>query len=336
MIANAAEKSARVTVAQKLPEVIPDGEKHYKIVSLIGTLMRRGAPEESAFAACRALLFESPVSDEAIWERVRDVYRRYAETEPRGRQLATGPQLFGGASWPHPLTSEAFHGPAGELVRLIEPHSEADPAALLMQFLVGFGSMIGRKPHFMAEADRHFLNLFAVLVGQTAKGRKGTSLGQIQRILAALDEPFCQKRIMGGLASGEGLVWAVRDPIPEPTPVREGGRIVRYEEVVADQGEADKRLLVTEPEFARVLQVCERETNTLSAIIRQAWDTGNLRILTKKQAAGSTDAHISIIGHVTRDELRKRLTDTAVGNGFANRSSGCVPAARSCYRKAAT
>src|SRR5215472_7873863 len=30
-------------------------------------------------------------------------------------------------SWPEPLRPAAFHGPAGELVRLIEPHSEADP-----------------------------------------------------------------------------------------------------------------------------------------------------------------------------------------------------------------
>ena len=57
----------------------------------------------------------------------------------------------------------------------------------------------------------------------------------------------------------------------------------------------------------------------MSAIIRQAWDTGNLRILTKKQAAKATDVYISIIGHITKDELRRLLTDTAAGNGFANR-----------------
>jgi hypothetical protein len=125
--------------------------------------------------------------------------------------------------------------------------------------------------------------------------------------------------MMGGLASGEGLIWAVRVEIRDSAPVREKGRIVRYEEIVSDEGEKDKRLLVTEPEFSRVLQVAERESNTLSAVIRQAWDTGNLRILTKKQAARSTEAHISIIGHITRDELRRLLTDTAAGNGFANR-----------------
>jgi hypothetical protein len=107
---------------------------------------------------------------------------------------------------------------------------------------------------------------------------------------------------------------------------------VRREEQVIDPGEKDKRLLVTEPEFASVLQRAERETNTLSAIIRQAWDTGNLRVLTKKQSARATDAHISLIGHITRDELRRLLSSTEAANGFANRflwvcskRSNCLP-----------
>jgi|ERR1039458_1429087 hypothetical protein len=222
-------------------------------------------------------------------------------------------------NWPDPLSREALHGVAGDIVRTIAPHSESDPAALLLQLLVGIGSIVGRQPHFLAEADRHPCNLYVVIVGQTAKGRKGTSLGQIQRILATVDEEWARTRVMGGLASGEGLIWSVRDAMQERVPVREHGRVVRYEDVNSDPGVTDKRALVVEPEFARVLQVAERESCTLSAIIRQSWDTGNLRILTKKQAAHSTDAHISIIGHITKDELRRLLTDTAVANGFANR-----------------
>jgi DNA-binding transcriptional ArsR family regulator len=223
------------------------------------------------------------------------------------------------SNWPDPLTDEAYQGLAGETVRMIEPHSEADSAALLVQFLVGFGNLIGRQPYFVTEADRQRCNLYSVIVGQTAKGRKGTSLGQIQRILATIDADWNHNRVMGGLASGEGLIWAVRDPIQERQPIREKGRITGYEDVESDSGVTDKRLLVVEPELARVLQVAERETNTLSPIIRQAWDTGTLRILTKKQQAQATDSHISIIAHITKDELRRLLTDTAAGNGFANR-----------------
>ena len=31
--------------------------------------------------------------------------------------------------WPHPLGAAALQGPAGEFVELVEPHTEADPAA---------------------------------------------------------------------------------------------------------------------------------------------------------------------------------------------------------------
>src|SRR5205085_500305 len=87
------------------------------------------------------------------------------------------------ANWPTALKPEGFHGLAGEWVQMVEPHTEADPAALLVQFLVAFGSLIGRKPHHRAESDRHFTNLFAVIVGLTSKGRKGTSWGQVKAIM---------------------------------------------------------------------------------------------------------------------------------------------------------
>jgi hypothetical protein len=89
---------------------------------------------------------------------------------------------------------------------------------------------------------------------------------------------------------------------------------------------------VIEGEFANTLKVMDRETNTLSPVIRQAWDSGTLRTLTKNTPAQATDAHISIIGHITRDELRRLLNQTEAANGFANRylwaavnRSKCLP-----------
>lgn len=81
----------------------------------------------------------------------------------------------------------------------------------------------------------------------------------------------------------------------------------------------DRRLLVLETEFASPLQVMKREGNTLSPTLRQAWDGGVLRILSKKLPAKASKAHISVIGHITRDELRRDLTSSEAGNGFANR-----------------
>jgi hypothetical protein len=89
--------------------------------------------------------------------------------------------------------------------------------------------------------------------------------------------------------------------------------------VGAEVGVDDKRLLVMEPEFARVLQSARRKENTLSPVIRQAWDSGDLRIINKNSPVIATGAHISLIGHITKDELVRNLTETESANGFANR-----------------
>jgi hypothetical protein len=54
------------------------------------------------------------------------------------------------------------------------------------------------------------------LVGDTSKGRKGTSHDTPQAIVqAAAADSDWDRRVQGGLASGEGVIWAVRDPIEE-------------------------------------------------------------------------------------------------------------------------
>jgi len=110
--------------------------------------------------------------------------------------------------WPKAPSEVAYHGPIGELVRLIEPHSEADPLAILTQLLVAYGNTVGRTPYVSVEADRHYPNLFTVLVGETAKARKGTSWGYARRVSTEIDEGW-ESRIMGGLSSGEGLIAQV-------------------------------------------------------------------------------------------------------------------------------
>ena len=79
------------------------------------------------------------------------------------------------------------------------------------------------------------------------------------------------------------------------------------------------RPIIFESEFASPLRVMNRDGNTLSAVIRNAWDTGDLASLTKNSPAKATGAHISIIGHVTKHELLRELNRTETANGFANR-----------------
>jgi len=214
-------------------------------------------------------------------------------------------------SWPAPLATKAFHGVAGEVIRVIAPESEADPAALLIQLLVAVGSLIGRGPHFIVEQCVHSLNLFTVVVGRTAKSRKGTSWAWIRALLLTMDPVWVDARIHGGVGSGEGIIWAVRDPILK------GDKLI-------EEGVEDKRLLLLETEFAQVLAVIQRRGDTTSEVLRRGWDgTTTLQTLTKNSPARATGAHIAMIGHITEEELRRHLTATEMANGLANRIIFC-------------
>jgi len=199
---------------------------------------------------------------------------------------------------PH-LPEKALFGIAGEIIKKIEPHTETHPASLLVQMLVGFGNLVGRGPYFVTERDRQHTNLFAVIVGDSSRGRKGTSWGHVRHILNQVEQSWGDDRIMSGLASGEGIIAELSDDA--------GGE------------SNDKRLLLVEGEFAQVLKVCERPGNTISAILRNAWDSGNLRNMSKGAPLRASGCHISMIGHITRTELSRLLTDNDAANGFGNR-----------------
>jgi hypothetical protein len=169
-----------------------------------------------------------------------------------------------------------------------------------------FGNIIGRSAYYPVEATRHYMNIFAVCVGETSKGRKGTSAGHPRRLLEGSEEFWTSERIISGLSSGEGVIWHVRDPMDGQD----------------DEGALDKRLQIIESEFARALQMTQRQGNILSMILRDAWDTGTLRSLVsgrQKSPVYTTGAHVSILAHITLEELRRTFTDTEAGNGFGNR-----------------
>lgn len=221
-------------------------------------------------------------------------------------------------SWPKPLGPAALIGLAGDIVRLIEPTTESDSAAILFQTLTMFGSIVGRGPHFRVEDTKHYTNLNVTIVGDSSKSRKGTGNDRCKAVYRGI-EPEWEARNISGLSSGEGLIWAIRDPIIETVPIKEKGKETTYEEQQTDAGEKDKRLCITEPEFARVLSAGQRQGNTLTAVIREAWDGKPLGLMTKTKAARCGEPHVSIIAHITKDELLRCLTDTETANGYANR-----------------
>jgi hypothetical protein len=214
-------------------------------------------------------------------------------------------------NWPV-LHRAALHGLAGDIVNTIQPQTESDPVAILVHALVFFGNLINRGPYYQVESTRHYTNLYAALVGDTAGGRKGTAEGRARAVAAVVDQEWADVRMKGGLSSGEGFINEVRDELKKYCAKTKAFKVV-------EPAITDKRLMVIEPELAGALAVMERHGNTLSPLMRKAWDGGILATMTKGSPIKATDAHISVIGHITPTELRARLTRTDVANGFANR-----------------
>jgi hypothetical protein len=202
---------------------------------------------------------------------------------------------------PTPASSQlheaALHGVAGRVVRLLAPHTEAHPAAILLQLLASFGNLIGPGPHCMVESTRHALNLFVVLVGDSSKARKGTSWNLIANLFEGVDPLWLATCVNKARLTADGLLQALRDQSP-PT---------------------ERRLLALSEEFATVLYNVKRGNGHLSPLLRCAWDNGNLPTLDLNRSLRVTGAHFSLIAHVTHQELTHSFRHDQAHNGFANR-----------------
>jgi hypothetical protein len=212
------------------------------------------------------------------------------------------------------LGPAAYHGLAGQFLKAVEGKTEAHPAALLVTLLSGFGNILGDPaygghPAVAVGDTEHAPRIFAALVGATSQGGKGLSAGTPMAILRTLDEQWFRNCVQTGLSTGEGLINAIRD-----------GNNLDKNDVRSDPGIFDKRLFFEIQEFGRLLTVKDRQGNTLSHVLRDAWDGGRpLSVLTKGNPLTATRAYVSGIVHVTPEELASTLTLNDQANGFANR-----------------
>jgi hypothetical protein len=251
-----------------------------------------------------------------------------AETEQQSKDLLTeadlpsqaltSPAQLGSVSPPitpppnpagHPAFERfALYGLAGEAVRVLAPHTEAQPEAILLQLLAAFGNVIGPGPHCMVGATRHTLNLFLVLVGESSKARKGTSWNHIARLFAEVDPVWTENRVTSARLTARGLI------------------------AIMGQQAGDRRLLLLAEELASVLHTMGRSRSQLSPLLRCAWDSATLRIIDRDRLVQASGGHLSLIGHITQRELAESLHRTEAHNGFANRClwacverTGCLP-----------
>jgi hypothetical protein len=321
------EKKVPFTVEGRIPK----GSQHDTLVSLAGTMRARGCEYreiEVALLEMNRHRLQEPAPEDNI-KRIASSVCQYPPGDKRGIGDVECARRNGAAEmpgqepmqWPAPIDEAAYYGLAGDIVRTLGPQTEADPVALLIHVLVGVGNLVGRGPHYRVGGTMHYTNENAICVGRTSSARKGTAKSDTFNLLSSVDPAWVENRVMSGLSSGEGLIWAVRDEIERQESIRDKKRtITGYQTVIADEGVADKRLLVIEPEFASVLRVAGRDGNTLSTVYRQAWDSGHLRVLNKNSPVKATGAQISVIGHITRDELLMELSNNDKVNGFGNRN----------------
>lgn len=205
---------------------------------------------------------------------------------------------------PTPLKRVAFQGLAGEIVRACYPHTEANRAHLLNETLCIAGNLLPPDLYWMHGDVRHGLNLFVALVGPSGSG-KGDGSETLLSILNLVDRDWADNpNRRAGLSSGEGLVRLLRDPSPK------------------DPGVTDKRLLIVEEEFANVLTMDRRQGNNLQVNLRLASDGRTLAVGSikgQKENLRATRPHLSLIVHITPDELRALISQTMLTNGFLNR-----------------
>jgi hypothetical protein len=188
------------------------------------------------------------------------------------------PSGVGGApeGWPAPMRAEAFYGLAGDFVAMVGPHTEADPHGLLVQFLAAAGNAIGRGPGLMADGAFHATVICPVLVGSSSKARKGTSWSRVRETMEIADPIWTAEKIAGGLSTGEGLAYQIRDPVRQRRKAKkdETGDAEGFIDELVDAGVSDKRLFIVETEFAQIFRVMQREGNTLGIALRTLWDFG--------------------------------------------------------------
>jgi hypothetical protein len=225
---------------------------------------------------------------------------------PQPPALPTRPELF------------LRHGVIGDFMRRVEHETEAHPAALAGQLVVGIGNCIGRGPHTVVGRTWHYPNLFLAVVGNTGAGRKGTGGDLVADCLRPADDWWATWCHSPNLVSGEGVIDALRDPVVKLVP-KKGGGPDDFEQTTIDPGVPDKRLLIVCAELASALKAGNRENSILLQTLREAWDGKSLRTMAKNCARTATDPHLSIVGHVTRQELVKVARESDIFGGTFNR-----------------
>ena len=137
-------------------------------------------------------------------------------------------------------------------------------------------------------------------MGDSSRSRKGSSWDHVHRLISGAD-PAIATRILTGLERGGAYLVG-------PRPHRPGGSRRRGSTAAGDRAGVRQRAQ-------------ERRPRDQHAVTDAALGVGRAApaILTRTAPARATDAHISVIGHITATELRHHVNAVELANGLLNR-----------------
>ena len=133
----------------------------------------------------------------------------------------------------------ADHGVLGELLRQVQPFTEANGLFILCHLLSMCGCD-GQIPSHRQGPGYSYESEFRI-AWPSAKARKRTALRVAELILQHIDRPFADSNVVTGLSSGRGLLEHLRD---------ESRKLGPKGKEVHDKGVPDKRRVFIEEEPA--------------------------------------------------------------------------------------
>jgi hypothetical protein len=261
----------------------------------------------------------SHVANSALFYRGVEQPQRVRNPRPAAAAPAPAEQpdiTPGLIAWPAPINDVGMYGLAGEFVRLVEPHTEADRNILLLTFLVHAGHLLGRNFYLRAGADLHCGNLYLAITGHTAFGRKGSAMSATEAFFRDGSYAPGLGNVLYGVSSGEGLIYEIRDPTSKAVFNKQ---TKKSEETIVDPGVDEKRLLVSLSEMQQLFAMMQRQDSILASVLRQGWDKDKLSVPSKNSGVRSTGAHLSLVGGTSKEELLQQVGASDAQNGTLNR-----------------
>ena len=100
----------------------------------------------------------------------------------------------------------------GEILRVVEPETEANPAGVLLALLTLFGNSIGNGAWVTVGGRRHHPGIYAAICSRTSGG-KGDAYAVSRYVIGKADLPYMVGAIAQGVGSCESMVERVRDEL---------------------------------------------------------------------------------------------------------------------------